>query len=470
LRDRFSRMFLRIEDVPASALDVGVRWEWETLHDYLASVRLGVNVAPLVGHSMLRMWVMGDDAFDRAATEAEVDAMSDALAECLDAGAIGMSTSYVDVDENLKPVPSRLATVDELRALCTTLGEVRPWGVLQTVPEFWKLSTYLSRVDMLAELSIDCGIVVVSTPLNQSTGRSPIGPAVLHRVRQWNERGARVHPQTHPRPVDLNFQLDHHSFLTAGRTWLNVVTLPSRAEMIDAYRDPTTRAKLLAEALSRPEPTDDGTDDMSWLRGSEARFAAATVRGVGNDALSDLVGRTLGEIAAERGTTATEAMIDIGIEDNLDTEFKNFGASQADTAVVGELLCHPDQLIGGSDGGAHVRSFSTYGDTGYLFSKFVREARVMSTEEAVRRLTLEQARALGLNDRGLLAPGYAADLVVFDPSTVDRGEEVRSFDLPGGGFRYTRPQVGVHTVVINGEIGWSSATGYTDALSGAVVG
>ena len=203
LRDRFARMFLRIEDVPASALDVGVDWEWETFEEYLHGLRLGVNVAPLVGHSLLRMWVMGDDAFDRAATVEEVDAMAAALEECLDAGAIGMSTSYVDVDDNLKPVPSRLATEDELRRLCATLGSARSWGVLQTVPEFWKLGTYLNRIDMLAELSLQFGIVVVSTPLNQSTARSPIGPAVLHRVRQWNERGARVHPQTRraPRPT-----------------------------------------------------------------------------------------------------------------------------------------------------------------------------------------------------------------------------------------------------------------------------
>jgi N-acyl-D-aspartate/D-glutamate deacylase len=341
--------------------------------------------------------------------------------------------------------------------------------VLQTVPEFWKLPTYLARIDLLARLSLDFGIVVVMTPLNQSTGRSPIGPAVLHRVRQWNARGARVHPQTHPRPVDLNFQLDHHSFLTAGRTWLEVVSLASRQDMMDAYRDPATRARLVGEATGRPEPTDDGTDDMSWLRGSESRFANAVVRGVANPDLVHLTGRTLGEIARERGTTATEAMIDIGLADDLRTEFKNFGASQADAAVVGELLCHPDQLIGGSDGGAHVRTFSTYGDSGYLFSKFVRETRAMTMAEAVRRLTLDQARALGLADRGIVAPGHAADLVVFDPAVIGRGDEERVFDLPGGGGRYVRPQLGVHCVLVNGESAWSATTGYADTAPGQVV-
>jgi N-acyl-D-aspartate/D-glutamate deacylase len=340
--------------------------------------------------------------------------------------------------------------------------------VLQTVPEFFRLGTYLQRIDLLGELSLDYGIVAVSTPLNQSTGRSPIGPAVLHRIRQWNGRGARVHAQTHPRPVDLNFQLDHHSFLTAGRTWMDVVSLPSRADMVEAYRDASVRARLLDEATRRGAPTDDGTDDMSWLRGSEARFAAAVVRGVANPDLGALVGRSLGDIAQERGTTATEAMIDIGLADDLRTEFKNFGVSQADETVVGELLAHPDQLIGGSDGGAHVRSFATYGDTGYLFSKFVRGTKTISAAEAVRRLTLEQARALGLADRGAIAPGLAADLVVFDPDTIDRGDEVRAADLPGGGFRYVRPQVGVHAVVVNGEVAWTASAGYAATTSGSV--
>jgi N-acyl-D-aspartate/D-glutamate deacylase len=466
-RDRLSRMFRRIEDVPASAIELGVQWSWETFDEYLRSLRLGLNVAPLVGHSLLRMWVMGEDAFTRAAADAEIAAIADLLEECIAAGAIGMSTSYVDVDDNLKPVPSRLATSEELQILCARLGAVRPWGVLQTVPEFWDLRTYLKRVDQFGELSLEHGIVVISTPLNQATPRSPTGPAVLHRARQWNERGARVHPQTHPRPVDLNFQLDHQRFLTAGPTWHEVVSLPSRAEMNRAYRDRQIRAKLIEEATTFGQPSDDGTDEMSGLRGSEWRFANAIVRGVGNPSLAGLVHRTLGDIAREHGTTATEAMIDIALQDDLDTEFVNRAVSGTGD-IIGELLCHPDQLIGGSDGGAHVRNFATYGDTGYLFSKFVREAKVMTTAEAVRRLTLEQARALGLSTRGMIAPGFDADLAVFDPATIDRGDDVRVSDLPGGGARYVRPQVGMHAVIVNGQVAWTANEGYAEVTPGVV--
>jgi N-acyl-D-aspartate/D-glutamate deacylase len=238
--------------------------------------------------------------------------------------------------------------------------------------------------------------------------------------------------------------------------------------MMRAYRDPEIRARLIDEATSRGVPTDNGTDEMSGLRGSEWRFATAVIRAVGNPKLTELVGRTLGDIGRENGTTATEAMIDIALADSLDTEFVNRAASGAGDAIIGELLRHPDQLIGGSDGGAHVRSFATYGDTGYLFSKFVRDAKIMTTSEAVRRLTLEQARALGLSTRGMIAPGFAADLAVFDPATIDRGDDVRVADLPGGGSRYIRHQVGMHAVIVNGHVAWTANRGYADIAPGVV--
>ncbi len=162
-------------------------------------------------------------------------------------------------------------------------------------------------------------------------------------------------------------------------------------------------------------------------------------------------------------------MIDIALSEDLQTEFKNDGLGHIDVEPVGEMLAHPNVLIGASDAGAHVQAFATYGDTGYLFSQFVRATGAMRTEQAVRRLTLEPALAWGLRDRGLLNPGYAADLVLFDPDTIDRGEEVGVSDLPGDGFRYIRHSVGVDTVIVNGEVTWSAEAGYSAARAGQVV-
>jgi len=125
--------------------------------------------------------------------------------------------------------------------------------------------------------------------------------------------------------------------------------------------------------------------------------------------------------------------------------------------------------VGASDGGAHIQTFSTYGDTGYLFSAFVRDSRHLTLEQAVKKITSDPAHIWGIRDRGLLQPGLAADVTVFDPETIDRDEEVAAHDMPEGGMRYVRASKGVETVIVGGEIAWSRETGYTDARRGAVV-
>jgi N-acyl-D-aspartate/D-glutamate deacylase len=162
-------------------------------------------------------------------------------------------------------------------------------------------------------------------------------------------------------------------------------------------------------------------------------------------------------------------MIDISLSEDLQTEFKNANLGHVDPEMVGEMLAHPNVLIGASDAGAHVQAFATTGDTSFLFSRYVREHPAMTTERAVSRITHEAARAWGLADRGLLHPGYAADLVLFDPATIDRDEEIGVSDLPGDGYRYIRHSIGVDTVVVNGELTWSAAGGYTAARAGDVV-
>jgi N-acyl-D-aspartate/D-glutamate deacylase len=137
------------------------------------------------------------------------------------------------------------------------------------------------------------------------------------------------------------------------------------------------------------------------------------------------------------------------------------------TDRIGPMLAHPLVHIGASDGGAHLSSFSTYGDTGYLFSEFVRKAGAMSLEKAVAKITSETADIWGLKDRGRLAPGLCADIVVFDAATIDRGDELPAFDMPGDGMRYVRAAKGVDTVLVNGQVAYADGA-YTDARSGVV--
>lgn len=458
-RDRLCRMFRQIEDLPMAAFEDGIDWTWETFEDYLRALEpgLSINVAPLVGHSAIRMWVMGEEAFEREATETEIVEMQRMLAECLEAGASGLSTSYVDVDDSWKPVPSRFAGHEEIRALARTLGEVGH-GVLQIVPEFYDTSLMLSRVDMLAELSLEFGIPTTLSPLFESAQTPELVGAVLARVREWSELGARVWPQVQTRPIDINFTLRERNFmLLAMPTWFEVLNLPTKEEKIARYRDPATRERLVAEVAPA---------GASYLGN---RVADAFVRGVALERNKPLLGRTLREIAEERGTTPAEAMIDLALEEDLETEFKNGGLMHTDPEIVGEMLANDYVLIGASDAGAHVQAFATNGDTGYLFSKFVRETGALSMPTAIRKITHDTASAWGLRDRGLLHPGYGADVVLFDPERIARDEEIGVRDLPGDGYRYIRKALGVEAVIVNGEVAYTATDGYTDAASGELV-
>ena len=156
-------------------------------------------------------------------------------------------------------------------------------------------------------------------------------------------------------------------------------------------------------------------------------------------------------------------MIDLSLEEDLDAHFLSAGMGHNDDAEVGRLLAHPRVHIGASDGGAHILSFSTYGDTGYLFGHFVRDVKALSLEAAVKKVTSDTASIWGIPERGLLRAGYVADIVVFDPKTIDRSGEDYVGDVPGDGFRYVRESCGVEAVFVGGDLAWSTADGYQPA-------
>jgi len=449
-RPKLVRMFQQIEEMPDAAFDGAFEWTWESFADYTAALRgrVAVNVAPLAGHSPIRMWVMGEAAQKRAATADEIRAMQDVLRASLEAGAVGLSTSYVDMDENLAPVPSRYAHEDELDALAAVLGEFG--RMLQVVPEFYSTDISVARVDQLAELSLRHGIPTTFSPLFDSAAVPDNVPRVLARVAEQVARGARVWPQVQTRPIDISFSLDMASlYFIALPMWYMILRQP-RAQRIELFRSEGTRQALI---------------DAAEPGGDTKRFAGLSIR---TSADPSLVGRTLGEIAAERGVTPAAAMLDLSLAEDLGVHFLCANMGHEDPSRIGPLLANDLVHVGASDGGAHIQSFATYGDTGYLFSAFVRNGRHLSLEHAVRKITGDTAQIWGLADRGLLRPGMAADVVVFDPETIGRGAETPARDMPGAGMRYVRAADGVDTVVVNGEVAWSAAGGYTDARPGVI--
>jgi N-acyl-D-aspartate/D-glutamate deacylase len=444
-------MFQQIEELPPEAFTEAFEWTWEDFAGYRRAIEpgLSINVAPLVGHSVIRLWVMGADANQRAARPDEIAAMQDVLRICLDAGAVGLSTSFVDMDENARPVPSRFAAFEELDALSAVLGE---YGrMLQIVPEFYATDITIARIDQLAELSLKHGIPTTFSPLFDSALAPESAPRALARVAEQFARGARVWPQMQTRPIDISFSLLRPS-LFFGRLprWVRVLRLPL-AERIAALKDADTTAKMVEDA---------GPD------GGMAMLGELVVRG-GGEAPAHLAGRTLAEIAAERGETPARALINASLEHGLDVGFVAASRGHDDTGRIGPMLANPLVHIGASDGGAHLASFATYGDTGYLFSEFVRASGALSLEGAVKKITSDTAKIWGLKDRGELREGYAADVVVFDAAAIGRGPERPAFDMPGDGMRYVRDATGVETVVVNGEVAWQAGR-YTDAKSGRV--
>ena len=446
-------MFQQIEELPPEAFTQAFEWTWEDFAGYCAALKknLSINVAPLVGHSVIRIWVMGAEAQQRAARPDEIAAMRGLLRECLQAGAVGLSTSFVDVDEHARPVPSRFAQFEELDALCAVLGEFG--RMLQIVPEFYDTDITIARIDQLAELSLKHNIPTTFSPVFDSHLTPNNAPRTLARVEEQFARGARVWPQMQTRPIDISFSLLRPSlFFARFPSWLKVLRLPL-PERIAALQDPATADRLVADT-----GPDGGVQAMGYL----------IVRG-GDAAPADTVGRTLGEIAAERGETPARALITLSVEHGLDIAFLAANRGHDMTDRIGPMLAHPLVHIGASDGGAHIASFATYGDTGYLFSEFVRKAGALSLEAAVRKITADTAEIWGLKDRGTLREGFAADIVVFDPQTIARGEERPVFDMPGDGLRYVRDSIGVDTVVVNGQVAWAKGV-YSGSTSGDICG
>ena len=457
-RDAFSKMFRLIEEMPEAAFDAGVDWRWGEgfggMLDTLAQ-DIALNVAPLVGHSVLRMFVMGADAQARAATADELAAMCDALRECLDAGAVGLSTSFVDIDETYRPVPSRWAGPEELDALSAVLGERD--AILQIVHEFYDTELTIARIQQLSELSLRHGITTTLSPLFHSDANQRGVSRVMEAVEVARSRGAAVWPQVQTRPIDISFTLDQRSLmLLTMPAWWQVASIRDHADKIAAIAD--RRQALVDEMNSLAKRPNGGLGAGGFV-----------VRDVVHDRNDDLIGRTIDDIARERGGSHGDTIVDLALDEDLGTWFIRANIGHNNSPVVGDLLAHPYVHVGASDGGAHVGSFSTFGDTGYLFSEFVRSTKSLSLEAAVKKITLDPAQIWKLPGRGLLAAGNAADVVVFDADTIGRGPEIASDDFPGEGVRWIRRQEGVDTVVVNGEITWTADDGYVpDARAGQI--
>ena len=296
------------------------------------------------------------------------------------------------------------------------------------------------ETDIVAALSLASGRMVNWNAIFVDVNRQQIVDDQLAMNREVTARGGKVWGLCPAAPVKgyLNFRSGFTFAMLDG--WKPFLLLDDE-EKIAAMRDPATRARLKAGAEHPDNP-------VQIMQGLENYL----IEGVGSAGNARLVGQTIGHVAAARGTTAFDTLFDIGVEENLDFVFSGpvMGADQDSWALREAVWNDPHVLIGASDAGAHLDMFNTFALTTQLLGQGVRERGIYTLEQGVRRLTGEIAEVFGFSDRGVIAVGAAADLVVFDPGTVDCGPIEMRGDLPGGEMRLYGDAVGIHNVIVNG--------------------
>jgi N-acyl-D-aspartate/D-glutamate deacylase len=457
--DYTRRLMARVEGMAIPALERGAPWDWESFGEYLAGLdgRVGVNAGFLVGHCALRRYVMGPEAVEREATDAEVAEMVSVLHTSIAAGGLGLSTtrSSTHMDGDERPVASRLASEDELLALCAAVGE-HEGTTLEGIVEGCLRGFSDEEADLLARIS-----AAANRPINWNvfvvSGRKP--DKAHHQLlpsQRAREVGGRVIALMMPVHAEMNMSLGTFCALWLIPGWSATLSLPPE-EKAAKLRDSAVRAEMLAAAKGTP---------FSRL----THFASYHIGDTSRPANASLEGRLVGEIAAERGLDPFECLCEIAIADDFTTVLWPTPGDDGDEdwALRRELWDDPDVILGGSDAGAHLdRMMGSSYPTRFL-ADCLRGRKLVPLERAVQMMTDVPARLYGLRQRGRLQEGWHADVFVFDPLTVAAGPARRVWDLPGDSLRLTASSMGVRRVLVNGVVTVADGES-TGALPGTVL-
>ena len=422
-RDLIVRLLENVEGMSMDALNSGIDWSFRTFPEYLEAIDRRpkrLNVGAFVGHSPLRLFVMR--GAERPATAEEVDRMRSLVREAIDVGAIGFSTSRQPAHQGAygRPVPSRFADTEEVFAIASVLGELGK-GIVQVSigPGMF--------VNEFSELAVRFGIPVTWTAL---VARADKPGAALRTVERGAALPGEVYPQIACRPIVMQITMNDPIPLAEVDEWKEVLAQP-RVARSDIYRDPAWRDRARPSTLA------------AWSH----RWSKTEVEETG--AHRDLLGIPIDRLAAQRGTTPFDLMIDLALTDDMRTRFRVVMDNDGDDEV-GQLLSDDRTLLGLSDAGAHASQLCDACFSTHLLGHWVRERKALSVEEAVWRLTGHPHRAFRLADRGQVKEGFYADLVVFDPETVGTTPVERVHDQPGNADRLLVRSTGIEHMWVNG--------------------
>jgi N-acyl-D-amino-acid deacylase len=431
-RDLAIQSIERAEDVSRSAIELGVDWSWDSFAQYLDAVERrskGINVGCLVGHSAVRAYVMGAAAFEREATEDEIGAMCAEVERAVLAGALGFSTSrsFHHLTRDDRPVASRLATWEEVRALVAVLGTIGR-GIFQMAPER-DPATLEIFCRNLRQLCVESGRPFTFTP----GGNRRLFQLLEEVAAQGGDLTGQINVRSGGRVLSFSTMLPFDRL----PRWSELRTL-APGEKLSRIREPALRADLVDEAMSA---------QYQQTLGAEAHppdYAHIYP-------LTEEPYISVEELARRRGVTPVDVMIELAARSDLGQLFLQQAMVTDDETMLAEIR-NPHTVLGASDAGAHVSQIMDSAIPTYLLAHWVREKEVLSWEEAVRMLTHDPARLMGLRGRGLLRPGLAADLVVFDPDTVAPELPVLVHDLPDRGPRLEQKARGIRATIVNGEL------------------
>jgi N-acyl-D-amino-acid deacylase len=459
-RDLVVRNLEKAEDISAAAMQAGIHWDWETYAEYLDAVDRtpkGINYAGYVGHSALRTWAMGERAFESTATDADLNLMKEELHDALRAGAWGFTTSRSDAHETSdgRPVASRLADWSEVEILLGAMGAAGGGMFELSLEPAYNAVDPLDRkefFDRLRALAVTSGIPtsfgVIATP--EGTWRE-----LLQCVDDTSGQGGRMFAQCHSRAISILLSFKTRLPFDRIPEWQEMRSLPlarqramledplARERLVDAAREGSYGISLGVEA-ARPD-----YDHLHVLHSPSGPNP------------------TLNKIASERNQDPVDVMIDLALESDFNQFFVQEIHNRNDEEVLA-IMKHPRSIMTFSDSGAHVSQIMDSSIQTHLLSYWVREKEAFTLEEAVRKITLEPARAWGFADRGLLMEGLVADINVFDPTTVAPLLPTLESDLPGGAKRLKQKSAGIRATIVKGEVLMEDGE-HTGALPGSLV-
>ncbi len=449
---------VNVEAMPYDVLLNGVSWEWESFPEYMAAIErrgIGLNAGFLVPLSALRFYVMGEAASERAANTDEIQRMTHVFREAMQAGAYGFSLSLIPrhIGYQGKPLASRLASKDELAALGRVMRELKK-GVIELalIRKMGALSD--EELDILLHLAQESQRPVTWLALIHMPDMPGTCEQMLARVRPFMEKGLSIPPQVNPRPVTQFYTLRNPFAFSEMPSWKGAFNRTVE-EQIALYRSPQFR-----EAFR---------DDLAAGRGLlfRGQWDRLHVTRVETERNKQFLNKSIREIAARLHKDPVDTLLDLAVEEQTALGF-TVSLINADPEAVGKLITLPNVLIGLSDAGAHVDQHCEAGVPTYILHEWVHKRQVLTLEEGVRRITSELADFLGLKNKGRVAPGMDADLVLFDPTTVKPYPSEWVNDLPGGKPRLVERAEGVAYTLVGGNILFAHNQ-YQGGLPGRVI-